>query len=209
MKRIDRTGETYGRLTVLEHVPNAPGAKDTNARWLCRCVCGTTKVVYGQDLKKGKVVSCGCWNAEKRTKHGMSRSHIYGVWTVMRDRCNNPDNPSYHNYGGRGIQVCERWESFTDFLADMGERPQGYEIDRIDNNGNYEPANCRWLSKQKNLNNKRTNRFLELRGETHTIAEWSRITGLSWLTIRQRLRYGWTVERTLTEPLKSTQFKEQ
>jgi hypothetical protein len=209
MKRIDRTGETYGRLTVIEHVPNAPGAKDTNARWLCRCVCGTTKVVYGQDLKKGKVVSCGCWNQEKRTKHGMSHTHVHKVWIAMRDRCRNPNNLAFKNYGGRGIKVCDRWDSFSDFLADMGDRPEGFDLDRIDNNGNYEPSNCRWLSRQKNLNNKRTNRFLELRGETHTIAEWSRITGLSWLTIRQRLRYGWTVERTLTEPLKSTQFKEQ
>jgi hypothetical protein len=209
MKRIDRTGEKYGRLTVLEHVPNSPGAKDTNARWLCRCDCGTTKVVYGQDLGRGKVVSCGCWNAEKRVKHGMSHTHVYDVWSLMRDRCNNPNNPSYHNYGGRGIRVCERWNSFNDFLADMGERPDGYEIDRKNNDGNYEPSNCQWISRQRNLNNKRNNRLLELNGQTHTIAEWSRITGLSWLTIRQRLRYGWTVERTLTEPVKNLKRKEQ
>lgn len=209
MKRIDRTGEIYGRLTVVEHVPNMPGARDTNARWLCRCECGNTKVVYGQDLKKGKVVSCGCWNQEKRTKHGMSGTHIHKVWIAMRDRCNNPNNPSFHNYGGRGIKVCKRWDSFANFLADMGDRPAQFEIDRENNDGDYKPSNCRWLSRQGNLNNKRSNRFLELNGETHTIAEWSRITGLSWLTIRQRLRYGWTVERTLTEPVKTLKRKEQ
>lgn len=209
MKRIDRTGETYGRLTVLEHVPNAPGAKDTNARWLCRCECGTVKVVYGQDLKKGKVVSCGCWNQEKRTKHGMSRTHVYGVWSVMRDRCNNPKNPSYHNYGGRGISVCERWDSFANFLADMGERPDGFEIDRRNNDGNYEPSNCHWISRQKNLNNTRDNRLLEFQGEVHALSEWAQLKGMLWDTLRSRLRYGWTIERALTEPVKSTQFKEQ
>lgn len=208
MKRIDRTGEKYGRLTVLEHSPNLPGAKDTNARWLCVCECGKTKIVYGQDLKRGKVVSCGCWNQEKRTTHGMSRTHVNSVWRQMRDRCKNPNNPSFHNYGGRGISVCERWESFENFVADMGDRPEGFEIDREDNNGNYEPGNCHWISKQRNLNNKRSSRILELNGVTHTIAEWSKITGFSWLAIRQRLRYGWTVERTLTEPIKTLKRKE-
>jgi hypothetical protein len=139
----------------------------------------------------------------------MSGSHIHKVWIAMRDRCNNPNNPSFHNYGGRGIKVCERWESFENFLADMGDRPAAFEIDREDNDGDYEPSNCRWLSRQRNLNNKRSNRLLELNGQTHTIAEWSTITGLSWLTIRQRLRYGWNVERTLTEPVKNLKRKEQ
>jgi len=203
MKRIDRTGDRYGRLLVLEHVPNAPGAKDTNARWLCQCDCGKTKVVYGQDLKRGKVVSCGCWNDEKRFKHGMSRTHVNAVWRMMLDRCRNPNNQAYKNYGGRGIKVCERWQSFENFLADMGDRPVGYQIDRIDNDGDYEPGNCRWATVEQQLNNTRTNVNLTLNGETHTLAEWSRITGIGWFTLRARLKYGWSPERTLTEPVKS------
>jgi hypothetical protein len=127
----------------------------------------------------------------------------------MRDRCNNPKNPSYHNYGGRGISVCERWDSFANFLADMGERPDGFEIDRRNNDGNYEPSNCHWISRQKNLNNTRDNRLLEFQGEVHTLSEWAQLKGMLWDTLRSRLRYGWTIERALTEPVKSTQFKEQ
>lgn len=201
MKRIDRTGEKYGRLTVIEHVPNAPGAKDTNARWLCMCECGKAKIVYGQDLKKGKVVSCGCWNEEKRTKHGMARTRIYKVWMGIRVRCTNPKERSYPNYGGRGIQICERWLTFENFLADMGDRPAGYEIDRIDNNGNYEPSNCRWVSRKVNLNNKRDNRVIEFNGESKTMAQWAEQCGIRWDTLRSRIdRYGWSIERALTTP---------
>lgn len=198
MKLIDRTGERYGRLVVIERAPNA---KDTNARWLCQCDCGRTAVAYGMDLKRGKVVSCGCWNAEKRVKHGMSRTHVNAVWRQMRDRCLNPNNPRFGDYGGRGISVCERWGSFENFLADMGDRPRGYQLDRIDNNGNYEPSNCRWATVGQQLNNKRNNRLLTLNGETLTIGEWSQRTGLPWDAIRSRLRYGWSVERALTEPV--------
>jgi len=110
----------------------------------------------------------------------------------------------YENYGGRGIKVCERWKSFDNFVADMGIRPDGYSIDRINNDGDYEPSNCRWATTAQQLNNRRNNRVLELNGERKTIAEWSEQLGVRWDTIRCRVdRYGWTIEKALTTPVKS------
>jgi hypothetical protein len=200
MKLIDRVGHKYGRLLVVSRASNK-SEKDTNARWNCRCECGNESIAYGGDLQRGKVISCGCWNAEQRIKHGMSRTPVNMVWRAMRDRCVNPNNKSFANYGGRGIRVCERWDSFENFLADMGSRSNGYSIDRIDNDGNYEPGNCRWTTTKQQMNNQRRNRVLEFNGESKTIAQWAESTGIKWLTLRQRLdRYGWTIERALTTP---------
>lgn len=201
MRLINRTGERYGRLVVVERAANAVNAKDTNARWLCVCDCGKTSIAYGQDLKRGKVVSCGCWNTEKRIKHGMARTHINAVWRQMLDRCRNEGNPSYHNYGGRGIKVCQRWHEFEHFLADMGHRPSGYQIDRKDNDGDYEPDNCRWATAKQQQNNKRDSLNLEHDGKTLTIEEWAAVTGIKPDTLRGRLRRGWTLAKTLTEPV--------
>lgn len=202
MKLIDRIGERYGRLLVTERAPNK-SEKDTNARWKCVCDCGGQSIQYGQDLKKGKVVSCGCWNDEKRHKHGMARTAVYHVWQQMIQRCENPNERAYHNYGGRGIKVCERWKTFENFIADMGVRDKGYSLDRIDNDGNYEFSNCRWATTKQQLNNRRNNRILELNGERMTIGEWADKLGIKWDTIRSRVdRYGWTIEKALTTPVK-------
>lgn len=203
MKLTDRLGERYGRLLVTERAPNK-SATDTNARWKCVCDCGRETVQYGQDLKRGKVISCGCWNDEKRYKHGMAGTSVYHIWQQLHQRCENPKAPSYENYGGRGIKVCERWKSFDNFVADMGIRPDGYSIDRIDNDGNYKPSNCRWATTKQQLNNRRNNRVLELNGERKTIAEWADQLGVRWNLIRCRVdRYGWSIERALTTPVKS------
>jgi hypothetical protein len=204
MKLTDRLGQRYGRLLVIERAPNK-SAKDTNARWKCVCDCGREVIQYGQDLKKGKVVSCGCWNDEKRFKHGLADTLVHRVWIGMRSRCNNPNSREYANYGGRGIKVCERWDLFENFVADMGIRPDGYSIDRIDNNGNYEPSNCRWATTKQQLNNRRVNRVLELNGERKTMAEWADKLGVRWDLLRCRIdRYGWTIEKALTTPVKSS-----
>lgn len=201
MKLTDRIGERYGRLVVVERAAKAANPKDTNARWLCKCDCGKSAVAYGCDLKRGKVVSCGCWNAEKRIKHGMSRTHINGVWRGMLDRCRNPKSREFGNYGGRGIKVCERWNDFSAFFADMGHRPPGYQIDRINNDGNYEPGNCRWATPKQQQNNKRETRMLEFNGKTQSLGYWAVETGIKWDTLRCRLRYGWSAEKTLTTPV--------
>lgn len=121
----------------------------------------------------------------------------------MKRRCSSPKVAEFHRYGGRGIRVCDRWLTFATFLADMGERPPGTTLDRVDNDGHYEPSNCRWVSRKENGRNRSDNRLLTLRGETKTLAEWVESTGFSLATLQGRVREGWTDERILTEPARS------
>lgn len=200
MKLTDRIGHRYERLTVIERAPNA-GPKDKNARWHCRCDCGRMVIAYGQDLARSKVKSCGCLNASRIFKHGMSRTKLSRVWIAMRNRCENPDNPSFHNYGGRGIAVDERWSDFANFYADMGQCPKGHMLERIDNNGPYCKENCKWATGVEQHNNKRTNRMVTAFGRTQTIAQWSAETGIPWTNIRNRIdRLGWEPEAAVSEP---------
>lgn len=200
MRVIDRTGHRYERLVALERLP-AKSRTDTNARWFCRCDCGRSTVAYGQDLARGKVKSCGCLNAERIMQHGMSHLHVYAVWQAMLQRCENPNAQSYENYGARGISVCEKWHKFEGFFADMGNRPSGYSLDRIDNDGDYCKENCRWAVTKQQANNQRRNRCIDFNGERLTLSEWADRTGLGWSTIRNRLdQYGWSVEKALTTP---------
>lgn len=208
MRLIDRTGDRYGRLTVIERLP-AKSKTDTNARWYCRCDCGRSTVAYGQDLERGKVKSCGCLNAERIMQHGYSGRHVYGVWQAMRQRCENPKAQRYADYGARGIRVCDEWRRFENFLADMGDRPQGYSLDRIDNDGPYSKENCRWTISKVQNNNKRDSRVIEFRGEKRTLAEWADHLGLEWSSLRGRIdRYGWDLERALTTPPTVTKLYE-
>lgn len=125
------------------------------------------------------------------TKHGLHRSREYGIWRGMRERCGNPRRPEYPNYGGRGIRVCDRWQEFAAFYEDMGPCPPGYSIDRIDNDGNYEPGNCRWASRVEQQRNRSDNALLTIDGVTATLAEWSERSGLRHATLDARLRRGW------------------
>ncbi|HFK1476726.1 hypothetical protein OCF13_26385 [Bacillus tropicus] len=155
---IDLTGKKFGRLTVVERVEND---KYKNVRFRCICDCGNHKVIYRNALATGRTVSCGCYNKEatsKRAKiHGNSKTPEYSAIISIIGRCENPKNPEYNNYGGRGISVCERWRSSPGlFVEDMGERPSpNHSIDRIDVNGNYEPSNCRWATLSEQGHNKR------------------------------------------------------
>ena len=140
------------------------------------------------------------------TTHGMSRTSTYHIWASMKARCSNKNHQNYHRYGGRGVSVCKDWvNSFEQFFQDMGERPDGMSIDRIDVNGNYEPANCRWATANEQMRNTSVNRLITHNGETKTLVEWSELAGMSMQTLCARLdRWGWSFEDAISKPVNST-----
>ena len=206
-KFIDITGQRFGRLVVIRRVENPSVG---HARWHCECQCGTGRVFFGYSLRSGESISCGCWKREKiakaRTKHGCHRRNVpimpeYNVWKTMRQRCLNPKNPSYPNYGGRGIIICERWNHFENFLADMGSRPTSTStIERKNVNGHYCQGNCMWIEKRFQGRNTRRNRLLTMGGQTKLLCEWTQETGIGHTTILVRLKAGWLIEDALTIP---------
>lgn len=154
------SGQKFGRLTVLFHAETSRTPNGTSVIiWLCRCSCGNLAKVRGSNLRTGTTKSCGCYRAEvervSAITHGRTCTATYRSWRGMKERCLNPNNSHYKNYGGRGIKVCERWMEFLSFLEDMGERPSHKTLDRINNDGNYEPANCRWATDREQRANKR------------------------------------------------------
>lgn len=157
---LSLAGQRFGRLVAIERGPNTPAGK---GQWWCQCDCGGPRtLVVASGLKGGGVTSCRCsWlSGDKQSTHGHTRGRrfppTYRSWTKMRSRCLSPRDKDYHHYGGRGITICEPWSSFETFLADMGEKPAGLTLDRIDVDGNYEPTNCRWASRAVQATNLRT-----------------------------------------------------
>ena len=159
-------------------------------------------------MRMGLTKSCGCLNRDniiaRSTIHGAAKRGLntpeFTAWMGMINRCTNPGSTDFQNYGGRGIKVCDRWRNnFSAFLADLGQKPSGrHSLDRVDTNGNYEPENCRWATPSEQARNRRSNRLLTHGGHTACVAEWSEISGIHSHDIRNRLRRGWSVERTLT-----------
>lgn len=201
-KVTDMSGRVFGRLTVLKLLGRA---KWGDWFWECRCECGVIKKCLGSALRSGNTRSCGCLvidtQRSRKTTHGGSYSETYSIWNDMRYRCLNKNHQAYHNYGGRGITVCERWLKFENFLADMGERPPGLTIDRKDNNGNYCPENCRWATRKEQANNSRHNRLITFNGKTLNMSQWANALGMSTDRLDGRInKLGWTIERALTTP---------
>ena len=202
-------GQKFGRLTVIARAENN---KRGQTRWLCKCECGNEKIVGAYLLKSGQTKSCGCLKKEKFThkKHGLRYTRIYKLWLSIKQRCYNPKELVYKHYGGRGIAMCEEWKnnfmSFHDWAFANGydENVKRGEctIDRIDTNGNYEPSNCRWVTQKEQANNKRNNVLLTYKGNTHTAQQWAEILDIKYITLITRLKRGWSVEKTLTTPLR-------
>lgn len=190
-------GATYTMLTAIRRI-GGPGLK----HYEFSCSCGVRKIYPGSWVARGETTSCGCLgleqNAAKHRTHGMTFTTEYKVWRAMKGRCLRKSNKQYADYGGRGITVCERWLKFENFFADMGKRPEGLTLDRLDNNGNYEPGNCRWRDMTEQSNNKRNNRVLSFNGERMSVSMWAKKLGSKADTIRHRLSFGWSVERALT-----------
>ncbi len=196
---IDISGQRFGRWTVLRY---ADKTEYGHPRFLCRCDCGTKKTVLSQSLRRGMTTSCGCYGEQAPRTHGMSYSHIYKVWTEMKQRCRNPKDKYYPNYGGRGIKVCERWQLFENFYADMGEIPKGHQLDRKDNDGNYCAENCRWATRIQQQNNTRKNFIIKFNGHSHTLSEWARIKNIKRSTLQNRVNHHWPLDK-LFIPVKS------
>lgn len=202
----------YGRLTIINEIDRRNG----NRCVLCRCECGKEKAVLLKNLRQGNVKSCGCLKRDSRNQtHGLSRlkgkkTRLYRIWGGMKTRCFNVRDHAYLRYGGRGISICDEWLDYATFHS--WALTHGYSehlsIDRIDNDGNYEPGNCRWVNRKVQANNRRhpsrspRNRILVLHGESKTLAEWSRTVGINYSALSRRLKRGWSTEKALTTPLK-------
>lgn len=199
-------GARYGRLVAL-----SDSHRDHNKKvhWLFRCDCGAEVVKSVGDVRSGHVSSCGCLRREvsarmapKRSEgnitHGCTHTPEYACWKDMFRRCTKPTHKSYASYGGRGIQVCARWRVFENFLADMGRRPSpDYSLDRINNDGNYEPGNCRWATRVEQMRNTRRNHVVTVRGRDMCVTEAAEVSGLKPATLRRRVLNGWSIETAM------------
>ena len=193
---INLTGERFGRLVVT----GLARREGKHTFWTCQCECGATTECRSNSLRRGRVKSCGCLKSVTRPglRHGMSHTPTHRSWLAMRARCTDPAVDAYPHYGGRGITVCDRWMgSFEEFLEDMGMRPDGTTIERIDSDGNYAPGNCRWATKTEQIRNRRNTRLVRVNGTEVTLAEACVTAGLPYTLVHTRMRRGWTAERAL------------
>jgi hypothetical protein len=203
-KKRDLTGKRFGRLSVvMEDGRSNYGER----RWKCSCDCGNVVSVTGKNLVRGASRSCGCLRNERvseaTTTHGMSKTKLYRTWERMRSRCGYQDNPAYNNYGKRGIRVCEEWDNdflvFYNWAMDNGYS-EGLSIDRIDNNGDYEPDNCRWATRKQQMNNTRTNHMITYNGETKTISQWADFFDIDYKLFYNRLsNNNWEIDGELLD----------
>lgn len=201
----DMTNYKFNGCTVLKRAKN----KGKNVCWLCVCKCGNEFIVRATDIRTGNTKSCGCLNkklaGDRARKHGNRDSRLYTIWNNMKARCLNPNSTSFKNYGDKGINICDEWvDSFESFYnwAIQNNYTDELTLDRIDSNGNYNPDNCRWSTMKKQQNNRGNNNILVYEGIEHTVAEWSKITGIPYDTLWKRIKEGWSIEKALTQPLR-------
>ena len=210
---IDLTGKKFNRLYVNGRAEERGSFNEI--MWECTCDCGNSLKVRGNDLRDSHTQSCGCFQREQvvifSTTHGCgsckSPNRLYRTYAGMKRRCYNINTKGYSNYGGRGINVCSRWlgeNGFINFMEDMGEPPGAEDsINRIDNNGNYEPSNCEWASRDEQANNTRRNVYITYKNETKTVSQWARVLNMKVATLRLRLRK-WSIEKSFTAPLRES-----
>lgn len=201
---IDLTGRRFGRLLIVSR--SSEKKRSRHARWHCACDCGNDTDVDAGNLRRGKIVSCGCHRREavisRNTSHGLSKAPEHKVWEMMRRRCLRAQDASFQRYGGRGITIDKDWDRFERFLGDMGPRPSPtHSLDRIDNDGPYAPWNCRWATASEQSHNRRNNTRLTFQGRSLLLSDWARELGVSVNVLGARLQKGWSVERSLTTPL--------
>ena len=205
--KYDLTGQQFGFLLVLRYEKTERRA----CWWRCVCECGTETVVPTSRLRKGHTRSCGCWGRsrlEARVTHNQSNTRLYKRWKGMIARCENPHHIEFHNYGARGIRVCERWRtSFMAFVEDMGAPQPGMSLERLDVNGPYTPDNCVWASPRTQANNQRHNRLLTFHGLTQNVTQWAQFLGMSTETLAYRLRTWNDVARALSTPVDTRQSR--
>lgn len=185
--KIEISGQKFGKWLVLHRV--------AGSMWLCRCECGAETAVPGSMLKLGKSTMC---KSCASTKHGMEGTRTYNIWAGMKQRCQNENYHGYSMYGGRGISVCTDWKSFDRFFRDMGKAPKGKSLGRIDNDGKYEKANCRWETPKQQIRNRGNTRFVTFRGERKSLAEWAERTGIPLNVLKQRYLRKWPAAKLLS-----------
>jgi hypothetical protein len=207
-KHINLIGQKFGLLTVIERAENTHHGR---VQWHCVCDCGGKKTAQATYLQTGDTKSCGCLALEQRRQAAKGKGHLeskrlnrreYASWQAMIARCHNISDQSFADYGGRGVTVNPAWrESFAVFLRDMGARPKGCSLDRIDNSGNYTPDNCRWATPKQQANNRRNNRLITLNGTTQTVAQWADTVGIKANVIHNRLRNGMSEHDAVTRQI--------
>ena len=192
-------GKRYGKLTVIE---SAGKDKHGNRLWRCVCDCGNEITTIANSLRKNRTKSCGCFKFEAKRIHGEYKTRLYKIWVGFRQRCTNPNYPGFHNYGGRGIAHCEEWNDyfvFRDWALKNGYR-ENLSLDRINNNGNYEPSNCRWATPETQANNKRTCHTLTYNEKTQSATDWAKELGFKPYMVQYWAREGLSVGEMLVAP---------
>lgn len=203
--RKDLTGMKFGRLTVISY---SHTNKNRCPFWNCKCECGNELKINGASIKSGHTKSCGCLNKEVITTHKLSKTRVYVSWNAMIQRCTNVKSKQYRFYGGRGISVCEKWLSFDGFYEDMGDRPAGMSIDRINSFGDYCKENCKWSTIEEQSNNKITSIKITHQGKTQTLTLWAKEIGINHGTLRNRIiKRNWSIEKAFYTKVRKKSVK--
>lgn len=203
MKAIDITGQKFGRLTALKLHHIKKYSRSTHRYWECQCECGNKCFVAQNQLTSGKTQSCGCLQNEYfKSKHNLHNTRLYNIWCNIKARCTNPKHPNYNTYGNKGIIICDEWKtnflSFYNWAVKNGYK-DNLTIDRINVNGNYEPDNCRWVTRKVQGINRNTSKFITYNNKTLCITEWADLYNINRATLSWRLNHGWNIEEALNK----------